>query len=396
MAKPIATDSLDRESTLLPEDPPSWLVRGVAWLLVALFALVLLAAVAIKVPETVRCAALVVPDGGADPIQAPRAAVVQQVRVREGSVVATGAELFVLSSEDAGDRNAQARGLEEDLATRRRDLKRAEATDAADLQIKDHEIAQADEELKFREATLAVERDLDGRIRKLAALGINSQTDVILRDLEVTGAEKDLSVITRTRQQVVLQRQQMTAEQERARSDGEAEVRKLEVRLESLRQLLDGSDHNLLTVRAPYDAVVVSMAANNPGSVVQVGQELCQLARTNGTLRLRLVLSESGLSRLAVGQTVRFFADAFPYQRYGTLVGKLTWISPSAILSHDTQQFVAEAALDRDSYQFAGRPHPLQVGMGGEARVEVGSRTPIEFVLEPIRQLRENLGRSPP
>jgi len=372
MAKPIATDSLDRESTLLPEDPPSWLVRGVAWLLVALFALVLLAAVAIKVPETVRCAALVVPDGGADPIQAPRAAVVQQVRVREGSVVATGAELFVLSSEDAGDRNAQARGLEEDLATRRRDLKRAEATDAADLQIKDHEIAQADEELKFREATLAVERDLDGRIRKLAALGINSQTDVILRDLEVTG------------------------EQERARSDGEAEVRKLEVRLESLRQLLDGSDHNLLTVRAPYDAVVVSMAANNPGSVVQVGQELCQLARTNGTLRLRLVLSESGLSRLAVGQTVRFFADAFPYQRYGTLVGKLTWISPSAILSHDTQQFVAEAALDRDSYQFAGRPHPLQVGMGGEARVEVGSRTPIEFVLEPIRQLRENLGRSPP
>jgi HlyD family secretion protein len=97
-----------------------------------------------------------------------------------------------------------------------------------------------------------------------------------------------------------------------------------------------------------------------------------------------------------VGQPVRFFADAFPYQRYGTLAGKLTWISPSAVVSHDTQQFVAEATLDRVYFDVAGRPHPLQVGMGGEARVEVGSRTPIEFVLEPIRQLRENLGRSPP
>jgi hypothetical protein len=31
--------------------------------------------------------------------------------------------------------------------------------------------------------------------------------------------------------------------------------------------------------------------------------------------------------------------------------------------------------------------------MKGEARVVVGSRTLIEYALEPVRQLRENLGR---
>jgi multidrug efflux pump subunit AcrA (membrane-fusion protein) len=386
-------DALDSESGLLAQDPPHWVVRGTAWLIVALFGTALVASFLVHVPETIRCPCILVPEGGADPIQSPRLAVVRQVLVGEGREVAAGDELFVLSSEEAGDRATQGRTLEEDLTSRKRNLKEAEATDAADLEIKDHEIAQADEEVKFRETAVGVERDLASRYEKLSKVGVYSETDLVLRRLDLAGAEKDLSIAGRTREQIVLQRQQMAAEQSRQRSDQLAEIKKLEIRLDAGRRQTEDSQQNMITIRAPYKAVVISLSANNPGSVVQNGQELCQLARADGKLKLRLLLAETGLPRLAVGQPMRFFADAFPYQRYGTITGTLSWISPSAVSSRDGQQFVAVATLDRDTFQVGGKPVPLRVGMRGEARVVVGSRTLIEYALEPVRQLRENLGR---
>src|SRR5271166_129829 len=298
-------EALDSESALLPQDPPHWVVRGTAWLMIALFASALLALVLVHVPETIRCPCVLVPERGADPIQSPRLAIVRQVRVGEGREVSAGDELFVLSSEDVGDRATQERTLEEDLTSLKRNLKQAETTDAEDLEIKDLEIAQADEEVKFRETSVGVERDLAARYEKLSKIGIYSETDLVLRKLELSGAEKDLSVASRTREQVLLQRQQMAAEQARQRSDRLAEIEKAEIRLVAMKRQLEDSSTNLISVRAPYDAVVVSLSANNPGSVVQNGQELCQLARSDAKLRVRLLLAEEGMARLAVGQRVR-------------------------------------------------------------------------------------------
>ena len=75
---------LDRESELLPQDPPPWFVRSIAWLLISLFGVALLAAILVKLPETVTAPFILVPAGGADPIQSPRMAVINQVCVVVG------------------------------------------------------------------------------------------------------------------------------------------------------------------------------------------------------------------------------------------------------------------------------------------------------------------------
>jgi len=122
--------------------------------------------------------------------------------------------------------------------------------------------------------------------------------------------------------------------------------------------------------------------------VVQSGQELCQLARADSKPVARLALNESGLAKLNINQPVRFFLEAYPYQRYGALSGKLDWVSPSAIAATSGQYFVALASID-DS---ANRHHlALKPGMKGEARIRVGSRTLIEYAFEPIRQLGEGV-----
>jgi multidrug efflux pump subunit AcrA (membrane-fusion protein) len=106
-----------------------------------------------------------------------------------------------------------------------------------------------------------------------------------------------------------------------------------------------------------------------------------------------MIVSEAALAKLSAAQRVRYFFEAYPYQRYGTVAGKLDWISPSTVNSTDGAHFVALASLDRMEIGQRGKHLPLRVGMRGDAHIIVGGRTPIEFVLEPIHQLRENMSQ---
>src|SRR5689334_9532361 len=76
----FATD----DGEMLRPDPPPLIIRGTAWLLIAIFAVVFLASVLVHFPETVRCSFVLVPEHGADPIQSPLLALVQAVKVTEG------------------------------------------------------------------------------------------------------------------------------------------------------------------------------------------------------------------------------------------------------------------------------------------------------------------------
>jgi hemolysin D len=383
--------SLEEESEMLPQEPPPVVVRGIAWLLIAMFAAALAAAIVVRVPETVRCAFALVPKDGADPIQAPYQAVVNVVRVAEAQEVAAGAELFVLRSDEVRMRHTQLQTLTEDLRAREESIAKLETAFTTQMNIKAAEIAQIERESKFRAKHAETNRDLTGRLEKLAKSGGISQIELTRQQLLLAESEKDLNVAEKNIETAKLDRLKIETERGRQRSDEAADVQKLKLRMDALKRDLAGASDDLLTIRAPYDAVVISLAQRNAGSVVQAGAELCQLARVDAMPHARLLLKEQGLPRLAVGQQVRLFFAAFPYQRYGTVTGRLDWISAAAVAFEEGRHFTAAASLDRTFIFVKAEQRPLRVGMKGEARIMVGSRRLIEYAFEPVRQLRENL-----
>ncbi len=388
----IQRGSIELESEMLPQDPPPWIIRRVAWVLLGAFLTALFIAIVMKLPETVRCPFILVPESGADPVQAAHQGVITRVSVNEGEAVKKDDELFVLRSDEIRTLDTELKTLSEDLRTKEEGLERNETAYKAQLNIKLGEIEQAKSEVKFRESHTKTSRDLVERMEKLASEGGISQVDLIKTKLDLAGSEKDLSVAQRTLQQTGLERERMETDHVRVRGELEADIEKLKVRTAALKSDLENAQQNLLTVRSPYDGVVISLDQRTVGGVVQQGQVLCQLAQQNAKLRARLVLKESGFPKLAVAQRVRYFFDAFPYQRYGALNGKLDWISPSAVNSSDGPRFVALASLEKTDIAGAGgQSLPLRVGMKGEAHVIVGERTMIEYAFEPVRQLRENL-----
>jgi multidrug efflux pump subunit AcrA (membrane-fusion protein) len=384
--------SIDIESEMLPQDPPSQVIRWTGWMLLAAFCFGLLLAIVMRLPETVHCTFVLVPATGADPIQAPHQGTITRISASEGQVVKKGAELFVLRSDEIRSWDTQLRTLTEDLRSREESLTRSETAYKAQLNIKLAEIEQAKSEVKFRENHSKVSRDLVTRMEKLATEGGISEVDLVKLRLDLAASEKDFSVAQRTVQQNNLDRERMDTEHARVRGEQQAEIEKLKLRVAALKADLENAQQNLLMVRSPYDGVVISLDQRTVGSVVLQGQVLCQLAQQDAKLHARMIISETGLPKLAVAQRVRYFFEAFPYQRYGAVNGKLDWISPSAVTSSEGPRFVALASLDRFAIPVgAGQSLPLRVGMKGEAHIIVGSRTMIEYAFEPVRQLRENM-----
>jgi multidrug resistance efflux pump len=384
--------SLDVESEMLPQEPPPWIIRSTAWLLLAAFLFALLVAIVMRLPETVQCQFVLIPATGADPIQSPRQAIISRVAVEEGQPVKLGEALFVLRSDEIRGWDTQFRTLTEDLRSKEESLIQSETAYAAQLEIKKAEIEQAKSEVKFRENHASTSRELVKRMEKLAKLGGESEIDLVKLKLDLAGSEKDLSVVQRTVQQVNLDRERMETEHARQRAEQQSEIEKLKMRIGALKTDLENTHQNLLTVRSPYEGVITSMDQRTVGSFVQQGQVLCQLAPKDAKPRARMSLNEASLAKLAIAQRVRYFFEAFPYQRYGAVTGKLDWISPSAVTTTDGTHFVALGSLDR--YEIsprAGQALPLRVGMRGQAHIIVGGRTLIEYAFEPIRQLRESM-----
>lgn len=383
--------SLDQSSEMLPTDPPPAAIRAIGWLLVVIAAAAAAALIVVQVPETVRSPFVLVPTDGADPIQAPRLAVVATVRVTEGQRVKAGEELFVLRSDEIRTWRTEMTTAASDLQARAATIVKTEADYRDRLEIKKGEIAQGRREIEFLRQALATKRDLLARTAALAREALVPKTTLITEQLEVDQAEKELTLAEQRLTAVELERQRIDTEHSTWRTATQSELAKLKARIGALEAPLADSTQDLLSIRAPYDGVVIDLPQRNAGSVVEAGDQLCQIAPAGATPRARVVLREQGLSRLAVGQPVRLFFEAFPYQRYGTVAATLDWISPAAVESAAGPSFIGLASPRQMFVLVSRQQRPLQVGMKGEARIVVGRRRLIEYAFEPLRQLRENI-----
>ena len=382
---------MEIESPILPQDPPPWVLRVIAWLLCTLAAAAVLAAVLVRIPETVRCPFVLVSETGAETMLAPIQGVLVQVKVEEGSEVARGTSLFVLRSDEIRNWQTEQLTCQEDLRALEERGVKLEEMQAAELSIKNAQIVQIQREVAFREKHFATNQEFLASMEKLDAEHAVAKIEMLSHRLNLAASEKDLFVAQKGLQEVALELEQLKTERAKQRIDEEAEAGKLRIRIAALKQQLENCEGDTMFIRAPYDAVVIALDRRGEGNLVHAGESLGQLARRDERPHARLRLEEIALARLKAKQRVRFFFDAFPYQRYGSVTGRLDWITPAAVSAPETSQFMAVASLDETTVHGAGGLLPLRVGMKGEARILVGSRTLVELIFEPIRQLRENL-----
>ena len=383
-----------RVTELFPYEMPFRAARLIAALLLALCAVAAVAAALLDYPETVTAPFVLLPDAGADPIQSPFDGVVEEVRAMVGGTVARGELLFVVRSPRIQVLAAELRSVEKELEAVARQRSSVEDTYRINHEIQTAEIVQREKEAEYRQRYLGVYRDVNDRIEKLGKEGLTSSIEVLTHQLGHAEAQRDAALASEEFKMAQLALSRLEAEHAEALESLDHELTMLGVQKEGLTGQLKDVAGDLVYLAAPYDGTLVSVARQRAGDVVSVGQELCQLAPAGAPPMAHLQLEERGMAKLREGQPVKLLFEAFPYQRYGVIDGSLTWLSPAAITAGGEAHFIAHVKPSSMEIGAGEEVRPLKAGMRGEARVQVGRRTLIEFAFEPIRQLRENM-RSP-
>ena len=405
----MSTDASDLPVPFLETEPPHWAARGLAYTLIALFFVAVLVSVFLRLPETVSSPFVLVPVRGTDSVRTMRSGMVAEIRVSEGQPVEKGAAVFIIRSQEVVDRYSERETLENQIKnsagsmgnarSRHESQRLADREEGRRLQA---HLANLERMLALKREQLSVAKEQLERSKKLAAQGLSSWVENSNYELKANQTAVEL-------QQMETDQKDTMAAVEKLRHDSdarEAEYREVKrslketeeksgIRIKALSQDPAGGKGNDLFVTAPCSGTVLRLQAQRAGAVVREGDVLCELACSGERLQAELTIPQSGLAQIRPGQPVKLLYSAFPYQRYGVRYGSVRWTSPAGVMVNEAPAFRVFVELQDETIRVDGQPRPLLPGMGGSARVIVGSRSLISFAFAPLKQLRENLAGAP-
>lgn len=147
----------------------------------------------------------------------------------------------------------------------------------------------------------------------------------------------------------------------------------------------------LVVLTAPADAVVLDVAKRSIGSVAREAEPLVTLVPLNTELEAEVQIETDDVGYVKTGDPVRIKFDAYPFQRHGTIEGKLRTVS------EDSFQRERGAAIGRSDLFYLGRVKVGQMklkrvpaetrlvpGMTLTAEIAVGRQRVISYFAYPL------------
>lgn len=164
-----------------------------------------------------------------------------------------------------------------------------------------------------------------------------------------------------------------------------------ELKKASLRQ-------QMAVLTAPADSSVLDIAQRSIGSVVREAEPLFTLVPLNVPLEAEVAVPANDIGRLAGDDPARIKFDAFPFQKHGTVQGRIRMISQDSFAPEERGQSPAPfykvrlALGDLTTLRSLPADFHLIPGMTVQAEVKVGRRSVISYFLYPLlRGLDESL-----
>lgn len=185
----------------------------------------------------------------------------------------------------------------------------------------------------------------------------------------------------------------------------ESQIANLQGEIAQTNSLVDSFKYQLKqrVLYAPVTGTVFQLSVQKPGAVLQTGQMVAQIAPKGSPLILRGRMSSSESGFLKVGLPVKLKFDAYPFQDYGIVPGKLTWISPDsrspssnstgesaqAASNQPGEFYEVEVTLERNYIESGNQRIELTPGHTATAEVVIRQRRLGDIFLQPFKSLQK-------
>jgi len=210
--------------------------------------------------------------------------------------------------------------------------------------------------------------------------------------------------VIRLKKQAADLKGQITNRRNKYFQDAQADMTKAEEDLSTQQQALveRAAIYERTEIAAPAAGLVKNIQLTTPGAKVRPGDVIMELLPTGSDLIVEAKLKPADIAFVREGLPAAVKLDAFDYSIYGSLKGKVRYISPDA-LSEKTQNGDAiyyrvqigldPAALAQRNRARSGKPIEIQPGMTATVEIVTGQQTVLKYLTKPVtKTLSESLG----
>ena len=158
-----------------------------------------------------------------------------------------------------------------------------------------------------------------------------------------------------------------------------------------------------MLIWAPQAGIVKDLATHTPGTVVAPGTILLTLVPHDEPLVAEVWVGNADAGFVRAEQKARIKIAAYPFQKYGMLIGVVKQVSADAQAisesgnpgARSVQDAAYRALITLASGQFEsqGRQLRLVPGMQVSAEIHLGTRSVLEYLLSPVQKITHEAGR---
>ncbi|MBI3353922.1 MAG: HlyD family type I secretion periplasmic adaptor subunit [Nitrospirae bacterium] len=136
---------------------------------------------------------------------------------------------------------------------------------------------------------------------------------------------------------------------------------------------------------SPVDGAVHGLSTYTIGGIVTPAQPIVTIVPEGTPLIIEATVLNKDIGFVKVGQEAEVKFDTFPFQKYGTIKGKVLSVSPDAFDDEKLGPvYKMKVSLEKLSMIVDGRDASVSPGMTVIAEIKTGKRRIIEFFLSPI------------
>lgn len=267
---------------------------------------------------------------------------------------------------------------------------------ASEVARRQAEVSTARELIAKLESTLPLAREREKDVARLVAEGFMANHAGQDRTRERIELERDLA----TQRARLGEAQAGLRESEAARAAYLAETRRVLREREAQADLKRGQlaqerakatmREQLTVLRAPVSGTVQQLAVHTSGGVVTEAQTLMVIVPREAEVTAEVTVENKDVGFVAAGQVAEVKLETFPFTRYGTIPATVTRMAADAVADEKRGAFFpATLTLAKKTIDIDGKAVRLAPGMNVTAEIKTGRRKVIDYLLAPVRQMRD-------
>lgn len=255
------------------------------------------------------------------------------------------------------------------------------------------QIAQASQSLHHQRTELEAHRQLSTsgfisatRIAQLEASVADYGVKLEERRSELARAEQRLFDIDLRIKSLDSDYQQQASDKLKETNQRLAEIR------QELRKSNDASTRQIIVAPAMGD--VMNLKFTSPGAVIAPREPIADIVPANPRLLVEAHIKTEDVSRVQMGQAADIRFTAFKYRTTRMVKGTVRYLSPDRLIDRVSNQPYYVAMIEADVASLANEAEiKMQAGMPADVYIQGETRTPLQYLLEPVTQVLRRAGR---